>query len=94
MTDGNSVRLTTVSSSALSSRQRAPGMVRVAASRALRISLLSLSVRRHDVTGDHHLRVRTRGRDHKFMIIPALRTANRKLRTRPRSDVRAMFFRL
>ena len=37
MTDGNSVRLTTVSSSSLSSRQRAPGMVRQAASRALRM---------------------------------------------------------
>ena len=37
MTEGNSVRLTTVSSSDLSSRQRAPAMVRVAASSALRM---------------------------------------------------------
>ena len=37
MTEGNSVRLTTVSSSDLSSRQRAPGIVRVAASSALRM---------------------------------------------------------
>ena len=42
ITDGHSVRLTTVSSSDLSSRQRAPEMVRVAASSALRISLVAL----------------------------------------------------
>ena len=40
--EGHSVRLTTVSSSDLSSRQRAPGMVRVAASRVFANLLFSL----------------------------------------------------